>query len=166
MLTRNFMYMLAVDMGVRTTQDTSTGMPASLTNIEGNAITTYLPALGTDSNTASCVFNYSNFPKAKLVIGTGNTAEKTTDYCLESKITEGYDCSSLSRRYIQTDKKDAIYVYGVITNTGDSAITVAEVGLEMYDGYSDTGYFLMARQVLDKPVTIEPGEAKTFNVRL
>ena len=165
MLTRNFMYMLAVDMGVGTTLDTSNGMPASLTNIEGNAITTYVPALGTDGD-ASCVFNSSNFSKAKLVIGTGNTAEKTTDYCLESKITEGYDCSSLSRRYIQTDKKDAIYVYGVITNTGDSAITVAEVGLEMYDGYSNTGYFLMARQVLDKPITIEPGEAKTLNVRL
>ena len=159
------MYRLAVDMGVRTNQGRSAGMPASLTNIEGNAITTYLPALGTDSN-ASYVFNYNNFPKAKLVIGTGNTAEKTTDYCLESKITEGYDCSSLSRRYIQTDKKDAIYVYGVITNTGDSAITVAEVGLEMYDGYSNTGYFLMARQVLDKPITIEPGEAKTLNVRI
>ena len=159
------MYILAVEMGVGTNQDTSTGMPASLTNIEGNAITTYLPALGTDSN-ASCVFNSRNFSKAKLVIGTGNTAEKTTDYCLESKITEGYDCSPLSRQYIQTDKKDAIYVYGVITNTRDSAITVAEVGLEMYDEYSDTGYFLMARQVLDKPVTIEPGEAKTLNVRL
>ena len=165
MLTRNFMYILAVEMGVGTNQDTSTGMPASLTNIEGNAITTYLPALGTDSN-GSCVFNSRNFSKAKLVIGTGNTAEKTTDYCLESKITEGYDCSPLSRQYIQTDKKDAIYVYGVITNTRDSAITVAEVGLEMYDEYSDTGYFLMARQVLDKPVTIEPGEAKTLNVRL
>ena len=165
MLTRNFMYILAVEMGVGTNQDTSTGMPASLTNIEGNAITTYLPALGTDHN-ASCVFNSSNFSKAKLVIGTGNTAEKTTDYCLESKITESYDCSSLSRRYVQSEEKDLVYIYGVITNTGDSAITVTEVGLEMYDGYSDTGYFLMARQVLDKPVTIEPGEAKTFNVRL
>ena len=165
MLTRNFMYMLAVDMGVRTNQNTSMGMPASLTNIEGSAITTYLPALGTNNN-ASYVFNYDNFPKAKLVIGTGNTAEKSTDYCLESKITEGYDCSALSRRYIQTDKKDAIYVYGVITNTGDSAITVAEVGLEMYDGYTNAGYFLMARQVLDKPITIEPGEAKTLNVRI
>lgn len=165
MLTRNFMYILAVDMGVGTNQVTSTGMPASLTNIDGNTITTYLPALGTDSN-ASCVFNSSNFSKAKLVIGTGNTAEKTTDYCLESKITESYDCSSLSRRYVQSKEKDSVYIYGVITNTGDSAITVAEVGLEMYDGYSDTGYFLMARQVLDKPVTIEPGEAKTFNVRI
>ena len=166
MLTRNFMYMLAVDMGVRTNQDTSTGMPASLTNIEGNAITTYLPALGTDSN-PNYVFNSTNFSKARLVIGTGNTAEKSTDYCLESKITEGYDCSSLSRRYIQTDKKDAIYVYGVITNTGDSAITVSEVGFEMYNSINTvSSYFLMARQVLDKPVTIEPGEAKTFNVRL
>lgn len=165
MLTRNFMYILAVDMGVGTNLNTSTGMPSSLTNIEGNAITAYLPTLGTNNN-SGCVFNSSNFLKAKLVIGTGNTAEKSTDYCLESKITEGYDCSSLSRRYIQTDKKDAIYVYGVITNTGDSAITVAEVGLEMYDGYSNTGYFLMARQVLDKPITIEPGEAKTLNVRI
>lgn len=166
MLTRNFMFMLAEDMGVGTNLDTSTGMPASLTNIEGNAITTYIPTLGTNRNDASCVFNSSNFSKAKLVIGTGNTAEKTTDYCLESKITESYDCSSLSRRYVQSEEKDSVYIYGVITNTGDSAITVAEVGLEMYDGYSDTGYFLMARQVLDKPVTIEPGEAKTLNVRL
>lgn len=162
MLTRNFMYMLAVDMGV-TSLD---GMPASLTNIEGNAISSYIPTLGTASG-GSYVFNSTNFSKAKLVIGTGNTAEKSTDYCLESKITEGYDCSSLSRRYIQTDKKDAIYVYGVITNTGDSAITVSEVGFEMYDSINTvSSYFLMARQVLDKPVTIEPGEAKTFNVRL
>lgn len=162
MLTRNFMYMLAVDMGVTSID----GMPASLTNIEGNAISSFIPALGTDSG-GTYVFNSTNFSKAKLVIGTGNTAEKSTDYCLESKITEGYDCSSLSRRYIQTDKKDAIYVYGVITNTGDSAITVSEVGFEMYDSINTvSSYFLMARQVLDKPVTIEPGEAKTFNVRL
>lgn len=164
MLTRNFMYMLAVDMGV--VQNTSSGMPASLTNIEGSAISSFIPALSTASG-GNYVFNDTNFSKAKLVIGMGNTAEKSTDYCLESKITEGYDCSSLSRRYIQTDKKDAIYVYGVITNTGDSAITVSEVGLEMYDSVNTvSSYFLMARQVLDKPVTIEPGEAKTFNVRL
>lgn len=162
MLTRNFMYMLAVDMGV-TSLD---GIPASLTNIEGNAISSFIPALGTDSG-GTYVFNNTNFLKAKLVIGTGNTAEKSTDYCLESKITEGYDCSSLSRRYIQTDKKDAIYVYGVITNTGDSTITVSEVGFEMYDSINTvSSYFLMARQVLPEPVTIEPGEAKTFNVRL
>lgn len=162
MLTRNFMHMLAVDMGFTSLDD----LPASLTNIEGNAISSYIPALGTASG-GTYVFNSTNFLKAKLVIGTGNTAEKSTDYCLESKITEGYDCSSLSRRYIQTDKKDAIYVYGVITNTGDSAITVSEVGFEMYDSINTvSSYFLMARQVLDKPVTIEPGEAKTFNVRL
>ena len=166
MLTRNFMYMLAVDMGVETNQDKSTGMPASLTNIEGNAISSYIPALG-NAPGGNYVFNSTNFSKAKLVIGTGNTAEKSTDYCLESKITEGYDCSTLSRRYIQTDKKDAIYVYGVITNTGDSAITVSEVGFEMYDSINTvSSYFLMARQVLDKPITIEPGEAKTLNVRL
>ena len=162
MLTRNFMHMLSVDMCVGSNLDTSAGMPASLKNIEGNEITAYLPALGNNGNAA--VFSSSNFSKAKLVIGTEDTAEKTTDYCLESKITEGYDCSLLSKRYIKTDKKDSIYIYGVITNTGDSAITVTEVGLEMWDGYSSTGYFLMARQVLDKPVTIEPGEAKTFNV--
>lgn len=166
MLTRNFMYMLAVDMGVGTNQDTSIGMPASLINIEGNAISSFIPALGTASG-GNYVFNSANFSKAKLVIGTGNTAEKSTDYCLESKITEGYDCTPLSRQYIQTDKKDAIYVYGVITNTGDSAITVSEVGFEVYDSVNTVStYFLMARQVLDKPVTIEPGEAKTFNVRL
>ena len=166
MLTRNFMYMLASAMGVGADQDKSTGMPASLTNIEGNAISSYIPELGTAPG-ANYVFNSTNFSKAKLVIGTGNTAEKSTDYCLESKITEGYDCSTLSRRYIQTDKKDAIYVYGVITNTGDSAITVSEVGFEMYDSINTvSSYFLMARQVLDKPITIEPGEAKTLNVRL
>ena len=162
MLTRNFMYMLAVDMNI----ETANGMPSYLTNIEGNPISSFIPALGTTSG-GNYVFTPTNFSKAKIVIGTGNTAEKSTDYCLESKITEGYDCSSLSRRYIQTDKKDAIYVYGVITNTGDSAITVSEVGFEMYDSVNTvSSYFLMARQVLDKPVTIEPGEAKTFNVRL
>ena len=161
MLTRNFMYMLATDMCI----ETANGTPSYCTNIEGGTISSYAPALG--SHSTNCVFDSASFSKAKLVIGTGNTAEKSTDYCLESKITEGYDCSSLSRRYVQSEEKDAIYVYGVITNTGDSAITVSEVGLEMYDLVNTvSSYFLMARQVLDKPVTIEPGEAKTLNVRL
>ena len=62
--------------------------------------------------------------------------------------------------------------YGIPTkstigNIGDTYTDLnTEIKYKCVAAFSYTGYFLMVRQVLDKPITIEPGEAKTLNVRL
>lgn len=155
MLTRNFMHMLGNTSGMGVDN-----LPKPI-ETSGQESTT---ALNFGVNGTDWPFHTNKFSNySKLILGTGTTPSKSTDYNLESEITESYDCAALSKRYIQGETKDHINVYGVITNTGDATITVNEVGW-IVKSFSST--FLMARQVLDKPVTIEPGEAKTFNVRL
>ena len=155
MLTRNFMHMLGNTSGMGVDN-----LPKPI-ETSGQESTTGL-TFGT--NNVDWPFHANKFSSySKLILGTGTTPEKSTDYNLESEITESYDCSTLSRRYIKGGTKDHINVYGVITNTGDTAITVNEVGW-IVKSYSIT--VLLAREVLKNPVTIEPGEAKTFNVRL
>lgn len=155
MLTRNFMYLLGNGNGMGVDN-----LPNPI-ETSGQESTT---ALNFGVNSTNFPFHTNNFSNySKLILGTGTTPEKSTDYNLESEITESYDCSTLSRRYIKGGTKDHINVYGVITNTGDAAITVNEVGW-IVKSFSST--FLLAREVLNQPVTIEPGEAKTFNVRL
>ena len=155
MLTRNFMYLLGNETGMGVD---NLPKPIETSGKESHTALNF-GVSGTD-----WPFNTNKFSNySKLILGTGTTPEKSTDYNLESDITENYDCSALSRRYIQGGTKDHINVYGVITNTGDAAITVNEVGW-IVKSYSST--FLLAREVLKDPVIVEPGEVKTFNVQL
>ena len=92
-------------------------------------------------------------------VGNGDIAESVNDYKLDS--------------YINT----LSYVSGVASNNGDlctktttfknntsSTIIVKEVGL--YFGAGNSIPVLIARKVLDTPVSIEPNETKTFSVHI
>ena len=92
-------------------------------------------------------------------VGSGDAVESANDYKLDN--------------YINT----LSYVSGVAGNNGDlttktttfknntsSTIVVKELGL--YYGWSNMTPVLIARKVLDTPVSIEPGETKTFSVHI
>ncbi len=159
MLTRAFYKMLSGGNAMNLTN-----YPPSIKDINGNSIAT----LDMSQSSSYSFMKDSNFSNAKFVIGTGTTNPKITDYILESQITEGYDCSTLSKRYVQGEEKDYLNIYGILTNIGTEDLTFSEIGLLGYQNMtgSSTTYILFAREVYDTPITIAPGESVAVNVNL
>ena len=110
---------------------------------------------------------YANFKVMKVEIGTGTTPADTTDYKLESVISSGY--TALVNPSI-TDNMDDIggaNVIANITNTSNSdSLTFSEIGLFGNEYSTQAEYYLFAREVFDTPVTLAPGETKSFVLKL
>lgn len=97
-------------------------------------------------------------------VGTGDTAPAATDYCLANDVT-----STLTYVSGSTNQTGSI-TNATVTYRNDtsSAIIIKEVGLSVHTGYTDQDYqqALMTREVLATPVTIGPGESKSFNTSI
>lgn len=155
MLTRNFMHLLGNGSGMAVDN-----CPSPIKTSGASSGVNVL--FGNGTNTA---FSSNMWKSSKFILGTGTTTEKSTDYKLESAITENYDCSTLTKRYIQGAERDYINIFGTITNTGNAAFTFSEIGWVAYVSSADNE-FLFAREVLDEPITVEPGESIAANVNL
>lgn len=97
-------------------------------------------------------------------VGTGDTAPAATDYCLANDVTSTLTYVSGSAN--QTGSiTNATVTY---RNDTASAIIIKEVGLSVHTGYTTQDYqhALMTREVLATPVTIGPGESKSFNTSI
>lgn len=155
MLTRNFMQLLGNASGMNVDNCPSpiktSGASSSVNVIFGNG--------------TNVAFSTNMWKNSKFILGTGTTKEESTDYKLESAITENYDCSTLTKRYIQGVERDYINIFGTITNTGNAAFTFSEIGWVAYVSSTDNE-FLFAHEVLDEPITIKPGESAAVNVNL
>ena len=95
-------------------------------------------------------------------VGSGRTAVSMDDYELASPITSGV---SIAR--VATTSTVGITCNVVVNNTGNSDVSVSEIGL--YDRIvtnTNDHTVLVARAVLDNPVVIPAGESKTFDVSL
>ena len=158
MLTRAFYKMLGGYNGMNLQN-----APSTVKDINGNDV--YSVDCGQSNYSFTRDTNWLN---AKIIIGSGTTKPKITDYILETEITEGYDCSTLSKRYIQGEEKDYLNIYGTITNTGTVDLTFSEIGLLGFQNISgsSTTYILFAREVYDTPITIAPGESVAVNVNI
>jgi hypothetical protein len=92
-----------------------------------------------------------------IVLGSGTAPATINDYCLESRITADLVCSSV---VTSDDNNDKVIII-TATNSGDSNITIGEIG---YHGSapvsaqsSSSTAVLLERTVLDAPITITPG---------
>lgn len=101
-----------------------------------------------------------------IVLGTGDTPAKQTDYKLESPIDKsGYNCiitKELTNDYAKENSTTKIL--GTITNTGDDALIVKEIGL--YSDVNSSTTVMLAREVLEKPVTLEPRKTISYEFQL
>lgn len=92
-----------------------------------------------------------------IVLGSGTTPATINDYCLESRITSGLVCSSLMER----DENNDVTIIVTATNSGDSNITIGEIGYQGSAPYSaqssSSTAVLLERTVLNTPITIVPG---------
>lgn len=91
----------------------------------------------------------------KIAIGSGTTSPKKTDYKLENQIAD-----ALASIDMTGGMATASITY---KNTSSSDKTVTEVGLLTYDpGYS----WMLARELLENPITVRVGEVKSFSITL
>lgn len=95
-----------------------------------------------------------------VIIGTGTTPPTLDDYYLSGDLITGFNFS-YSSTIESDDNGSTITALYTITNSGDTAFTIGEIGLiaNLYSSsYSGSKYNgLLERTVLDTPVTIEPG---------
>lgn len=103
-----------------------------------------------------------------LVVGTGITKDKSTDYTMEYIIqdTSILQVVSQTSSIYYTQLADSLgTVSRTIKNVSDTTITITEIGLYTRGTY-DNELWLLYREVLDSPVTLEPGKKYTFTIDL
>ena len=102
-------------------------------------------------------------------VGTGKSAETVDDYKLDTDVSENFELIGISNDTINYGRVFTC----LFKNISNTDITINEVGLfmKMY-GKSSPQYFnnsvccLLARTVLETPITIKSGETQVLNYTL
>lgn len=153
MLTYNFMTNAAIAFR-------GTNKRASVKTYDGTMSTTgggYIP------NNFNGDLNYTNYPGSNwdgcyLLIGSGDSPEVPDAYKLDSVITQ-YSVINQTHAFFDNYGGGVLLVNRVIQNTSEEAFTVKEIGLFGAN-------YMVAREVLPKPVTLQPGEKHTFTMTI
>ena len=137
---------------------------AALTNMFGPNNSYYRNGVSTIGSDASLSHLRS---MQSMKIGTGNTPAKKSDYVLEAPIDESLYTVAFVDNFSSDISSDEAYLslQATFTNTSNSTLTFSEVGV-FASAYTNANVFLIAREVLDSPVSIAPGEAKTFILKV
>ena len=112
-----------------------------------------------------------------ICIGTGNTPVTYDDYTLSGEIIDNRKLSYVSYKinYDAEGRKVSKTVTYTYTNETDSNITISEWGLfRRWNTYSDSAVLfsnsssniLFYREVLETPITIEPGTSATLKFKI
>lgn len=135
---------------------------------------------GKDSNTNiitpsgskyTSAFQNRNYEKTfQVSIGTGTKNVEKTDYKLESIISSGYT-ASVEEKIINAPSTTDTSMYSVITNitntSSSETIQFSEIGLFVSALTMGSSYtYMIAREVFDTPITLAPGETKSFVMKL
>lgn len=121
-----------------------------------NSYTTRNQKATNGNNFAGSQTSYANRPD--VVIGAGDTPPQLSDYNLESPLSLTVTMRSWT---VSSDTQRLLSSVTVYRNDTDSPVTVKEVGFQMFFG-SSYPQVLIARSILDTPVTINPGESYAF----
>ena len=94
-----------------------------------------------------------------MLLGSGATQPTPDDYKMDS-IIDGYSVID-QKHTVFTEQCDGqlLLIYRTIQNTSDSPIIINETGLFGWN-------IMIAREVLDEPVILEPGKKHTFTMNI
>lgn len=100
----------------------------------------------------------TNVSDEGVVFGNGDTNPTLDDYKLSGDIITTIT-SSYSKNTVYDEQGTTITTVYTITNTGEDAIKIGEIGLlsVLYRATNYTATFLIERTVLDEPITIPAG---------
>lgn len=136
-------------------------------NISGNFVNNYITVITYPNriqrqyyinNVNSVYSTNANILNCNIILGTGNTTPTETDYVLSGTVI------SLTNQTTEVvtqgwNKDGSMEILYKVTGTPTSNATISEIGLVknfMYDNYN-TADVLLAREVLDTPITITSG---------
>lgn len=104
-----------------------------------------------------------NFVGCEIYLGTGNVTPTIDDYKLSGELIT----SLTSQSQYTTSNNNSITFSAIATNNTDAPVTIKEIGL---GGYITSGnmacVFLLTRDVLATPVTLNVGDSKTFSITI
>ena len=104
----------------------------------------------------------------KAYLGSGTIPAKACDYKLENKIESGYT-ASIEEKDINIPSSEQTSMYQLVinfTNTSDTNnVQFSEIGVTGYSASHRTE-FMLAHEVFDTPITLAPGETKSFVLKL
>lgn len=172
MITQNFINLMRCILST-TSSNKSYNVP--IKNASG--ITYYLNFRRYDGFPWSVTTNVSFYTQSSatgIVLGSGTTEPTVNDYFLQNYITSGF--SATVTQTAGVDNNDDVFTDFLITitNTGNSTLTIGEIGYIQYIAATTTvgstssskSNFLLDRTVLSTPVEIAPGDYETIRYRL
>lgn len=125
-----------------------------------------------NNNLISAITIQNNATNAGFHFGSGTTAATENDYKLESDITSGLTTVlGSSMRGVDSNGKPYMSFTFTVTNSGNSNITIGEIGLVSANVFCCTSSsattaasnnVLIDRTVLDTPVTLAPNETSAI----
>lgn len=98
--------------------------------------------------------NITGSNAACIAFGDGDTPPTLDDYQLSGNHITTYSVTNETQ--FDFDAGNSVTTY-TITNTGTSAFTIKEIGIVTSTSTAASDHALIFREVLDAPVTIEPG---------
>lgn len=139
----------------------------------------YLPTLNTSNYSGALGALWNNMipvSSGNIIVGSSDKAENIEDYKLDSEITQLTVAQETTFTYLgyMDSGKSEILLTKSFTNNTENAIIIKEVGysqkykfISAVSGNKDLdGIFLMARNVLSNPITVQPGETVTVSMTL
>lgn len=100
-----------------------------------------------------------NLLGCEIYLGTGNVTPTIDDYKLSGELIT----SLVSQEQRTSANNNSITFSAIATNNTKSPVTIKEIGL---GGYYDAAVFLLTRDVLPTPVTLNTGDSKTFSITI
>lgn len=101
------------------------------------------------------------FTGCQIYLGTGNVTPTIDDYKLSGELVT----SLTSQEKSTTANNNSITFSAIATNNTKSPVTIKEIGLGGYYNSPDC-VFLLTRDVLATPVTLNTGDSKTFSITI
>lgn len=101
------------------------------------------------------------FSGCEIYLGTGNVTPTIDDYKLSGELVTGLT----SQEQDTTANNNSITFSAIATNNTESPVTIKEIGLGGYVS-SPACVFLLTRDVLATPVTLNTGDSKGFSITI
>lgn len=141
----------------------TTYWPVYPENAQNNSYEYYRQDLAQFMNIGKISLEYGKSgSSAKVMFGSGSTAADYEDYDLETPITTGLTVVTEGGTLTAPSAFDAVtHKYSstrtfTINNSGDTSLTLSEMGIFCMN-------CLVYREVLDSPITLDPGESVTVS---
>lgn len=116
----------------------------------------------TQYNSTSVPTSSFNFTGCQIYLGTGNVTPTIGDYKLSGELITGLT----SQAQDTSATNNSIKFSAIATNNTESPVTIKEIGLGGYTTGSIACVFLLTRDVLATPVTLNTGDSKTFSITI